>query len=70
LRACSKDKTSLREAFYCSIKDKTGLRDALYCSTKDKTDLREALRACSKDKISRIYENLNTGFGKTGSDIT
>jgi hypothetical protein len=33
-----------------------------------KTSLKNASCLSKKDKISRIYENLNTGFGKTGSE--
>jgi hypothetical protein len=63
-----KDKTSLRDASNCSMKDKTGLRDASYCSMKDKTDLREAFHCSVKDKTD-LREAFHCSMkDKTGSD--
>ncbi|MDR1115113.1 MAG: hypothetical protein LBL33_02985 [Tannerella sp.] len=61
-------KTSLKNASYLSTKDKTNRKNASYLSTKDKTNRKNASYLSTKDKISRIYENLNAGFGKTGSE--
>ncbi|MDR1096913.1 MAG: hypothetical protein LBL57_02145 [Tannerella sp.] len=47
---------------------KTSLKNAFRLSAKDKINRKNGLRLSAKDKISRIYENLNTGFGKTGSE--
>jgi hypothetical protein len=47
---------------------KTSLINASCLSKKDKISRKNASYSSPKGKISRIYENLNTGFGKTGSE--
>jgi hypothetical protein len=64
----TKDKTDRKNASYLSTKDKISWKNASYLSTKDKISRKNAFYLRTKDKISRIYENLNTGFGKTGSE--
>jgi hypothetical protein len=47
---------------------KTSLKNALCICTKDKIGRKNPSCSSPKGKISRIYENLNTDFGKTGSE--
>jgi hypothetical protein len=65
---CTKDKTGWWEALRLSAKEKISRKNALRLSAKDKIGRKNAVRSSVKDKNGRIYENLNTGFGKTGSE--
>jgi hypothetical protein len=68
LGTCPKHKINRKNALGTCPKHKIDRKNALGTCPKDKISRKNALDTCPKDKISRIYENMNTGFGKTGSE--
>ncbi|MDR1115779.1 MAG: hypothetical protein LBL33_06500 [Tannerella sp.] len=68
LGICPKDKINRKNALGTCPKDKINRKNALGTCPKDKINQKNALGSSPKGKISRIYENLNTSFGKTGSE--